>query len=697
MKRLIEKLGLNKPRRKGYHAVTTSRLYVLFGTVVVLFSVLVWRLAYMQLHNRRFYEQKLATASQTKITNSAVRGQIYDAKGQPLVENKTYQAVVFTRSNKIAAASIKSMAQEIAALVSVSEVKLSHRDKVDYYLADAATYTEVVANLSHEEKYDAAGNRLAEARVYANAVASVTEDQVIYSPDEEEAIELFSQMNSASNFETVTLVTDELSAVDITKLAAKKADLPGVDIKTAWHRQVLPTSLASIIGTVSTEQAGLPEEEAQYYLAQGYSLNDRVGTSYLEKQYESYLQGKREEKQINLDKNGNVESMETIAEGQKGKNLKLTIDLAFQDGVNKILQSHFQAGLDNGQTTYSEGIYAVALDPNTGAVLAMSGYSHEPGSKELKENALGTVANVFVPGSVVKAATITAGWENQLIAGNQTLTDQPIVFAGSAPITSWFTIFGNRDITAVQALQYSSNTYMVQLALKLMGQDYTPNMLVSPENLKEAMEKLRASFAEYGLGVATGIDLPLESIGYIPDTYTVGNYLTNAFGQFDNYTPMQLAQYAATVANGGNRIAPHIVEGIYDNDEQGGLGELISQIPPTPLNQVNITSEQMALLRQGFDQVVNSGDSFSTGRSISEGAAVSISAKTGTAETQVKNSQGETQETVNVNVVAYAPSHQPKIAVAVLLPHNTDLESKTAQYITREIINLYHQLHPMTN
>ena len=128
---------------------------------------------------------------------------------------------------------------------------------------------------------------------------------------------------------------------------------------------------------MSTEQAGLPAEEADDYLEKGYALNDRVGTSYLEKQYESVLQGERVEKEIHLDKNGNVEKIETLSKGSKGNNIKLSIDLDFQRGVEDILKKSFQAELAAGNATYSEGVYAVALDPKTGKILAMAGMKHE--------------------------------------------------------------------------------------------------------------------------------------------------------------------------------------------------------------------------------------------------------------------------------------------------------------------------------
>ena len=108
-----------------------------------------------------------------------------------------------------------------------------------------------------------------------------------------------------------------------------------------------------------------------------------------------------------MDKHGDMESVENIEEGSKGKNIKLTIDLAFQDSVDSLLKSYFNSELANGGAKYSEGVYAVALNPKTGAVLAMSGIKHNLETGDLTPDSLGTVTNVFVPGSVVKAATIS--------------------------------------------------------------------------------------------------------------------------------------------------------------------------------------------------------------------------------------------------------------------------------------------------
>nr|WP_269088155.1 penicillin-binding protein PBP2B [Streptococcus suis] len=685
------------PSRVGREdRIIPRRLNMLFAIVVFLFSVLIARLVDMQLINKDFYVQKLETASQKVVSRSSVRGQIYDAKGLPLVENKLSQVVSFTRSNKITAKGIRDIAEKLVAWVSLPEdIRVSERDKADYLLADTDIYEKVVAELPREKRFGIDGNLLSEGTIYANAVESLDPKDLQLTEAEEKVVYLFTQMNKAGFFETVRLATQPLNAEQIALIASHEQDMPGVTTVTNWDRLVKDTSLSSIIGTVTTEQVGLPAEDAEDYLAKGYYLNDRVGTAYLEKQYEGVLQGQRELKEVKLNRNGNVESIDTIQEGQKGNNIKLTIDLAFQEGVNAILKKYFESELSTGSALYSDGVYAVALEPTTGAVLAMSGYKHEKGSSTITEDALGTITSVFTPGSIVKGATISSGWENGVISGNQVQLDEPIYFAGSAPITSWYGASGS-NIDTTEALEYSSNAYMVKIALGLLGQTYSPNMFLNDgDALTNAMTKLRSTFAEYGLGAPTGIDLPLESTGFLPKEFSTANFITNAFGQFDNYTPMQMAQYVATIANNGTRVAPRLVEGIYGNSSDGGLGDLIEKKTSQELNKVAISAQDLAILQQGFYQVANGSGSFNTGRQISNGAAVSISAKTGTAETFTTDRNGQVISAVNTNIVAYAPSANPKIAVAVVLPNLTDFNSTASMTIVTEIINLYNSLYPM--
>ena len=667
----------------------TKRIYLIFSVIVVLFSIIILRLAQMQILNKSFYDEKLNSSTTYTVTTSNPRGEIYDAAGNLLVSNTVKQVVAFTRSNTITAEEMKELAAKLSTLVTFTETNVTTRQKKDYYLADSDTYAAVVKSLP-DEKYDSYGNNLTESEIYANAINAVTDDEINYSEDELKLVYIFSQMNAASTFSTVNLTTGDLTEEQIAYITANQSKLSGISIATDWDRETPTSSLASIIGTVSSKHSGLPAEEADDYLAKGYSLNDRVGTSYLEKEYEEYLQGTHTVREITTDKNGNVVSDEVTSEGKAGQNLKLTVNSDFQAGVESILNQYYSADIADGYATYSEGAYAVALNPQTGAILAMAGLSHETGSSTTTLDALGTINDIFVPGSVVKAATLTAGWESDVISGNQVIADQSINIAGSSAITSWFTGSGSTNITAVQALEYSSNTYMVQVALKMMGQEYYSGMSLATTGMKEAMEELRAAYAEYGMGTSTGIDLPENTTGYISDDYSAGNVLTEAFGQYDSYTPMQLAQYAATVANGGKRIAPHLVDSIYDNDGTDGIGTLGKTIETNVLNQINISDDDMDLLQQGFYQVVNSSSAYATGTYM-KSSTVTIAGKTGTAETYAVDANGNAVTTVNLSVLAYdySTSDDSHIAVAVIVPHLTSSDNHTNQYIARDIINLY--------
>lgn len=668
----------------------TKRIYLIFSVIVVLFSIIILRLAQMQILNKSFYDEKLNSSTTYTVTTSNPRGEIYDAAGNLLVSNTVKQVVAFTRSNTITAEEMKELAAKLSTLVTFTETNVTTRQKKDYYLADSDTYAAVVKSLPDDEKYDSYGNNLTESEIYANAINAVTDDEINYSEDELKLVYIFSQMNAASTFSTVNLTTGDLTEEQIAYITANQSKLSGISIATDWDRETPTSSLASIIGTVSSKHSGLPAEEADDYLAKGYSLNDRVGTSYLEKEYEEYLQGTHTVREITTDKNGNVVSDEVTSEGKAGQNLKLTVNSDFQAGVESILNQYYSADIADGYATYSEGAYAVALNPQTGAILAMAGLSHETGSSTTTLDALGTINDIFVPGSVVKAATLTAGWESDAISGNQVIADQSINIAGSSAITSWFTGSGSTNITAVQALEYSSNTYMVQVALKMMGQEYYSGMSLATTGMKEAMEELRAAYAEYGMGTSTGIDLPENTTGYISDDYSAGNVLTEAFGQYDSYTPMQLAQYAATVANGGKRIAPHLVDSIYDNDGTDGIGTLGKTIETNVLNQINISDDDMDLLQQGFYQVVNSSSVYATGTYM-KSSTVTIAGKTGTAETYAVDANGNAVTTVNLSVLAYdySTSDDSHIAVAVIVPHLTSSDNHTNQYIARDIINLY--------
>lgn len=690
--------GPEEPKTKSYRkSHVPFRLNFLFFVIFGLFVALIVQLGYLQIVNGDNIEKQLKASSVVEVNGSSPRGMIYDASGKPLVKNQANAAITFTRGNKMTAEDLLKTAQKLATLIDIPiDKNLTERDLKDFWLADPENLKKAQDQLSSKQK------ALGASEQYAATVDKVTDEDIAFNDDQLKVASIFKRMNSAQSLSTVYLKNSDVSDEELAIVAENMTELPGVSTGTDWTRKIVEgSSLASLIGTVTTEEQGIPEENLDEYLAKGYARNDRVGRSYLEKQYEEVLQGSKSKSQITLDNSNNIESQKEIYAGSKGDNLVLTLDAKFQKEVDEILQDNFKSLMDSGAAEYSPGVYAVAINPKTGGILAMSGYQHEAESSKLQENAIGTFINAFVPGSVVKGGTLAAGWENGVLNGNEVLYDQPIRI-GSDVKASIFNPTGanNRNLSAEQALEVSSNSYMMQVALRLMGIEYQPGISIpTVDRQTEAYSKLRTAFASFGMGTKTGIDLPGEATGISTpvdklDTVSDGGKILDlAFGQFDTYTTLQLAQYAATVANGGQRLQPHIVSGIYGNDETGGLGSLKSAVEPTVLNEVGLTTDQMKIIQNGFYDAVHGTDAWATATGLAS-AKMELSAKTSTAETPIVDENGKTINLVNLNIVAYGPSDDADIAVAVVLPQ---VKSSTTSHpnvkIVKEIMDAYYDLY----
>ncbi|EHI68601.1 penicillin-binding protein dimerization domain protein [Streptococcus ictaluri 707-05] len=289
---------------KKQKASIPRRLHLLFFIIVFLVTSLILRLAYMQIYDHQFYLSKLNATTLYHVRESKPRGSIFDREGKALVTNNDKEVVTFTRSPKASVADIKVLANRLAQFMELPQLPVSTRSKKDYYLADPKVYAKVVDRSADKEKTDRFGNRLTQATIYQNALASVKEKDLVYSQDQLKVIAVFNQMNATASFNTVKLKTEPLTDYIKAYIQANQSQLKGIWIGSDWEREVRDTSLTSIIGKISSREAGLPKEEADAYLKKGYALNDRVGTSYLEKQYEDLLQGKPVIKQIKINKSG---------------------------------------------------------------------------------------------------------------------------------------------------------------------------------------------------------------------------------------------------------------------------------------------------------------------------------------------------------------------------------------------------------
>ncbi|MBP2098257.1 peptidoglycan D,D-transpeptidase FtsI family protein [Enterococcus rivorum] len=676
------------------------RLNLVFFVIFALFVSLIVRLGYLQIAEGQQFQERIREANdRLSIQSAAPRGQIYDANGTVLVGNKSNLAVTYTRGKKVSAEDMLEIANKVNSLIDVPADDLTERDKKDYWLANPENLKTAQKRVKDKDREDKKGNRITdEGQLYAITAGKVKPEEINFDEATLRAATIFKRMNSVQEMNTAFIKNDGVTENEVAVIGEHISEMPGISTGMDWSRDYPDTdSLRSILGTVSSEKAGLPADNVEEYLAKGYARNDRVGTSYLEKQYEDILQGTKSKSELVLDSDGKIVSQTLVKDGKKGSNLKLTLDLNFQNQVSDVVKAQYDQLLASGDAPYSDGVYVVVMHPKTGEVMAMVAYDRNVATGEVIPNPLSTINKAFEPGSVVKGATISAGYEAGVISGNDTLIDEPIQINGSRLKSSIYNNYTQMPLTTEQALEYSSNSYMMKLVLKMLDTDYSYNMTLpySPKDPR-VFNELRSTFGEYGMGVSTGIDLPGESTGIVNTAFdnptyapNGGNLLDLSFGQYDTYTAMQLAQYVSTVANGGTRVAPRVVKGIYGNNEDGTLGKAEKEFDPKVMNQVNISPEQMQIIQSGFYQVVHGTGAFTTARYLSD-ALIDTAAKTGTAETFYRDeATGRDFETVNSNIVAYAPAADPEIAVSVIMPHLNSERAKTSQAITKAIINAY--------
>lgn len=247
-------------------------------------------------------------------------------------------------------------------------------------------------------------------------------------------------------------------------------------------------------------------------------------------------------------------------------------------------------------------------------------------------------------------------------------------------------------MNAVTALEVSSNIYMMRLALKEGNADYIANSYIHMDD--DIFTKLRGYFNQFGLGVKTGIDIPGELSGYEGSTLNesgllkVGSALDLSYGNYDAYTLIQMAQYVSTIANGGYRMKPYLVESVESSDNNGNANKSVTNTSPTVLNRVGFTSSELAVVKQGFYNVVHGSNAWGTAHTLKD-ISPSVSGKTGTAQSFYSDGDSLTS-TITSSFVGYAPSSDPEIAVAIVFPNLS--ESATAHYnlnMAQEMIQDY--------
>ncbi|MDN6028349.1 MAG: penicillin-binding protein 2 [Lactobacillus sp.] len=684
-------------------ASTPIRMRIILGVIFILFTLLIAQLAYLQLGYGAQFKAEVSKTDSSTISGQVPRGVMYDSQGRILVGNKANNAITYTKSTTTTSKQIYQISNALSYYIKIDNEKPSNSAIADYYLANPTNNAAETKKLPRHQRYDASGDELDASTLYKNLLAQVEKEKIQLNLRERTAALIYNKISGAYTLSTIYLKNKDLTAKELAAVGEHLSVLPGVGIGTDWERNYPNgSSIQSIIGSVSTEKSGLPSDNLHYYLSQGYSRNDRVGISYLEKEYEALLKGTKATSAVTTKSNGDIQQTKQVYPGQSGASLVLSIDAKYQKEVQASLSSVFRSAVASGAARYSNGAYAIAMNPQTGALLAIAGLNRDTNSGKITDNALGVINQSFVMGSVVKGATVSGALMNHVISPtNNTLPDTAIYLPGSAVKKSVYPIGTFGALDAETALEVSSNIYMMHLALKWVKAQYVPKRYISMPN--NAFDKLRRNFAMFGLGAKTGVDLPGEISGIEGKSYNAagnilsGSVLDLSYGNYDAYTPIQLVQYISTIANGGYRMQPYIVQSVGRTSTDGKQVNVTYNEKPSVQLRIPWTQSELNVVRTGLWRVVHGTNAWGTAHKLKD-VKPAISAKTGTAQTFYYNpkrpNHNYNTELINATFAGYAPTNNPKLAVAIVFPGlDPEQEGTFTLQVARAMVTKYFQLH----
>ncbi|PFY20081.1 penicillin-binding protein [Bacillus toyonensis] len=690
---------MKKKEKKSGRAIP-MRLNILFFCVFLLFSAMIIQLGKVQIVDGETYKNEVEKRENATVSLSVPRGKIFDREGNPVVDNKSLRTITYTKVKGVKSEDILKTARQLEEIIEMPQEdidKLTETDKKDFWMQLNPKLAQNLISKKEIDKFrekDITGKDL-DKKIEDLRRKRVTDKNLQELTAQDIKVLAIKSKMTAGYQMAPQIIKKDVSEKEYAKVSENLGNLSGVDASVDWERHYVNDGLfRSVLGNVSNADEGLPRERLDYYLVRDYSRNDRIGKSYIEQQYEDVLHGSKKEVRSVADKQGNTMRMETVSEGKSGKNLTLTIDMELQKKVEESIEKILKAY--KGSESMLDRAFVVMMNPKNGQVLSMAGKKliEKDGKTEVEDYALGTMTSSYELGSTVKGATVLTGFETKAITPGTYFYDAPMKFKGTKEKKSWKE-FGNID--DLGALQVSSNVYMFNTALKIAGVDYVKN---SSLNIKqEYFDKMRYYFRQFGLGVPTGIDLPNETAGQIGKKDNQPGFLLDySIGQYDTYTPLQLVQYISTIANGGYRMKPQIVQEIREQTAQKDeIGKVMHAIEPVVLNRIDMKEEYINQVKEGFRRVFQEGDG--TGVRAFQKAPYKPAGKTGTAQTVYggesdigRNEKGDRRECYNLTLAGYAPYDDPEVAFSVVVPWVINDKSGINSDIGKEVLDAYFDL-----
>lgn len=679
---------MNKRKKKiNYERIINKRVFVILIALISLFSVVFIKLFMVMLIDKDKYNDKLLALTNKRITlNSSPRGRIYDRNYNVIVDNKAINTIVYKKEKGTTNKEMIELAYTVSPHLNLDVSRLTLRAKKEFYLAKYPDKCKKKIKSSEYEKVKQ--RKLSNKDIEELKIERISLDELNVFKDEDlKTAYLYYLMNNGYTYEEKVIkngVTDE----EFAYISENNDKLKGFNTRVDWER-VYPygDTLRTILGTVSSSSQGIPSEDKNYYLKLGYSLNDRVGLSYLEKQYESYLKGEK-----NVYEAVNSHELRLVKEGMRGNDIVLSIDINLQKEIDNLIDEAIIKAKSEANTEYYDHSSVIVTDPNTGEILAIA--SRKIVGDKIIDNVNSILISPITPGSVVKGASMLVGYETGAIKFGEKMLDECVKIAGAPEKCSSVNDLGVID--DLTAMAKSSNVYQFKTAIRVNGQEYYRGMKLNFN--QKSFDTYRNMYHAFGLGVKTEIDLPIESAGYTSVDKTSGNLLDFVMGQYETYTPIQLAQYVSTIANGGNRMQPHLLKEVRKATDKDTLGDVMYTFEPKVLNKIEVKSENLKRVQEGFYAVMHMPGGYGRGY-IND--RMDAAGKTGTSQSFIDtNNDGIIDtETITSSFIGYAPYNNPKVAFMVTSPNSSHTNSSNnfaslVNYrLTRAITDKYYDMY----
>ena len=677
---------MNQEERK----TAIRRMRVLVAAACILMLLYGLRLIFLQLVNGDDFKSQATNTTDYKFTVTAARGDIVDSRGERIATSVTGYNVVL---NKLLMGDedLDGMLQKIVELLRANGE--SWNDTLLISQPDAAgnyTFT-AEAGSTRDQKALAAMKDNLGLQQYATAndvMEKLVEDYDLASyPLSWQrtlgGIHYEMQLQSFSNVNNF-IMAENVSEATVATIKEHSLSLPGVEIvetSTRSYEQstVLPHVLGRV-GKITAEKWKVTDENGQttYPLREkGYNMNDIIGISGLESAYEDELRGKDGVETITRNSDGVIVDTALTTVPEPGHTVQLTIDNRFQKAVDKALASNIEMinRTYNANSTKAAAGAAVVVDVKTGAVLAASNYPSfdqnlyatqysEYSADESLPLFNRALQGLYTPGSTFKPAVAIAALDTGLINRYSTVNCTRVYtyYKDYRPKCTQHG-HGNGPIDVVNAIKWSCNIFFYDVGRRLTSDVYD------------------AYAYKLGLGQRTGVEVS-EATGHLT-TKNDSNYMESldiqaAIGQGNTVvTPIQLATYAATLANNGTRYRTHFVKAILDSN----TGEVLQETQPEVMDVIEDKGETFDLIQQGMIGVSQTISALAN-------YPYTIACKTGTPQRSEGYYSGSSyRHYTNTMMIAYGPTEDAQIAIGIVVEYGGG--GARAGNLAADIFNAY--------